>query len=334
MSVTRSTLTGGPAYASLNSLSIQFAEDSTIETNLVTEVVSTSLYGEVDEIWKDMIVRCVGRPLFYDTAQLTTLFPYLYGDNPWLASGGAAIGAVYPGSSDLTCAWKSNNGDVVTLTSALIGKMPELELGVDGPILGPLEIWGIIGNTDDPSTEYSQYKLQSAQSYSAPAVPATAVLGRQEFTAAWGGLSGFSSFQAQEKWIISHELKLEPIVIQGRTRALRLTSYRAMAKCKPLGPTMANIDAVLAQQNTGNSAALGGRLISYDPTASALFPNLVITGAATGNTWTIGQAALKTAGYVFGGKPLRLGELGWISTFPPGSQYVSSGGNSPALALT
>lgn len=311
MSVTRSTLAGGPAYAAFNSKNIAFAEDSTVETALVTDVVSTSLYGDIDEIYKDMIVRAVGRPLFYDPAQISTLFPYLAG----------VIGTVYPGSSDKSCVWASNNGDTVTLTSALVGKMPELELGVDGPVMGQMEIWGIIGNGDDPSVANSYYTFATGQSYSNPAVPGAAGLGRQEFTAAWGEIGGFTSFQAQDKWTISHALKLEPIAIQGRTRAFRLASYSCMAKCKPLGPTMAQIDAALAAQ--GVSGAAGGARLSANAA------NLVITGSSS-MTVTLGNAALKQAGYVFGGKPLRTGELGWVSTL-----NIAAGGTpgTPPLAL-
>ena len=49
MSVTRSQLTGGPAYAAYNGKNIQFAEDSSVETALVTEVVEASLYDSVLE---------------------------------------------------------------------------------------------------------------------------------------------------------------------------------------------------------------------------------------------------------------------------------------------
>jgi hypothetical protein len=309
MSVTRSQLTGGPAYANFNSQNIQFAEDSSVETALVTDVISASLYGEVDEIYKDLIVKAVGRPLFYDTAALATMFPYLAG----------VIGTVYPGSTDKACAWNSNNGDVLTLTSALIGKMPDLELGVDGPVLGRMEIWGVIGNGDNVGTANSYYTIQTGQSYSNPAVPNTAVLGRQEFTAGWGSVAGFTSFQAQDKWTISHELKLEPVTIQGRTRAFRLASYRVMAKCKPLGPTMSQIDAALYAQGSG--AAAGARL-------STNAANLVIAGSSN-MTVTLGAAALKTAGYVFGGKPLRVGELGWVSTL-----NIANGGSPSQPALT
>jgi hypothetical protein len=312
MSVTRSQLTGGPAYAAFNSQNIQFAEESSVETALVTDVVETALYGAVDEIYRDLIVKASGRPLFYDTAALSTMFPYLAG----------GIGTVFPGSTDKTCAWNSNNGDVVTLASALVGKMPDLELGVNGPALGTMEIWGVIANTTDVSTANSYYTLQTGQSYSNPAVSSTPVLGRQEFTAAWGTVAGFTSFQAQEKWTISHELKLEPVVIQGRTRAFKLVSYRVMAKCKPLGPTMSQIDAALYAQGTGT--ANGYRL-------SKNGFNLVITGSAS-MTVTLGNAALKTAGYVFGGKPLRHGEIGFVSTQTCAS--ASYAGGAPTAMLT
>jgi hypothetical protein len=309
MSVTRSQLTGGPAYANFNNQNIQFAEDSTVETALVTDVISTSLYGDVDEIYRDLIVKAAGRPLFYDTAALATIFPYLAG----------VVGTVFPGTTDKPCAWNSNNGDIITLTSALIGKMPDLELGVDGPVLGRMEIWGVIGNGDNPGTANSYYTLQTGQSYGNPAVPNTAVLGRQEFTAAWGSIAGFTSFQASDKWTISHELKLEPVTIQGRTRAFKLTSYRVMARCKPLGPSMAQVDAALAAQGSG---AGGGARLSNNSA------NLVITGSNS-MTVTLGNAALKTAGYVFGGKPLRLGELGWVSTLG-----IANGGTPSQAALT
>jgi hypothetical protein len=92
-----------------------------------------------------------------------------------------------------------------------------------------------------------------------------------------------------------------------------------MAKCKPLGPTMAQIDAALDAQGSG---AAGGNRLSTNAA------NLIITGSSS-MTVTLGNAALKTAGYVFGGKPLRNGELGWISTL-----NINSGGTPAQAALT
>jgi len=309
MAVTRSQLIGGPAYAAYNSVNIQYVGDLDFSVPIKWGDVETALYGKLDKIYEDLVVKVSGAPLFYDTAQISTLWPYL----------AAPIGTVYPGASDKTCVINSNNGDIFTLTSALIGKMPDLILGVDGAILGPMEFWGVIANSSNPSA-LTSYFAQSTGSYSNPAVPGTAVIGRQEFTAAWGSVPGFSSFQAQDKWTVSHELELQPVPIQGRTRAFRLVSYRAMAKCKPLGPTAAQIDAAVYEQGTG---AFGG----YRASTNAA--NLIISGSQS-MTVTVGNAAIVTEGFVFGGKPLRYGEVGWLSSLPIGSGGSPS---SPALAL-
>ncbi|HEX3717843.1 MAG TPA: hypothetical protein VH595_07730 [Verrucomicrobiae bacterium] len=309
MSVTRSTLTGGPAYAVFNSKNIQFTGDSRVDAPMVWEDIDTALYGKIDKIARDLVVKAKGRPRFYDTAALSTMFPYLAG----------VSGTLYPGSSDVSCAWNSNNGDTITITSAIVGKMPELELSVNGPVLGEMEIWGVIGNGMDPSNSTAYFSKSTGNSFSNPAVPGTAVIGNQEFTASWGSIGGFTSFQAQEKWTISHELELQPVEIQGRTRALRFVSYRAMAKCKPLGPTMAQIDAALYAQGSG---AAGGYRLSTNAA------NLVISGSNS-MTITVGNAGMVTEGFVFGGKALRQGELGWVS-----SLNVAGGGIPGQAALT
>ncbi|HEX4122889.1 MAG TPA: hypothetical protein VH619_19915 [Verrucomicrobiae bacterium] len=309
MSVIRTTLTGGPAYAVFNSKNIQFVGDSSVEAPMTWEDIDTALYGKIDKIARDLVVKAKGRPRFYDTAALSTLFPYLSGVN----------GALYPGSTDVPCTWNSNNGDTITITSAIVGKMPELELGVNGPVLGEMEIWGVIGNGMDPSTSASYFSKSTGNSFTNPAVPGTAVIGNQEFTASWGSIAGFTSFQAQDKWTVSHELDLQPVEIQGRTRAFRFVSYRALAKCKPLGPTMAQIDAALYAQGSG---AAGGYRLSTNAA------NLVISGSNS-MIITLGNAGMVTEGFVFGGKALRQGEVGWVS-----SLSIGSGGAPSQSALT
>lgn len=308
MSVTRSTLIGGPAYVGFNSKIIQFATDLKLDVPVKWGDIETALYGKLDKIYEDLVLKCSGAPLFYDTAQLATMFPYI----------GAAIGTNYPGSVDLPCTINANNGDIFTMTSGLVGKMPDFTLGVDGPIMGEMEFWGVIGNSMDPTTA-SSYFSQNTGAYANPAVPGTATLGRQEFTAAWGSFAGFTSFQAQDKWSISHELELTPITIQGRTRCFKLSSYRAMAKCRPQGPTAAQIDAAMLDQGAG---AYSGSVLSGNAA------NLVITGSQS-MTVTIGNAGMVSEGFIFGGKQLRAGEVGWVS-----ARNISAGGSpTPALQL-
>src|SRR5579863_8999908 len=96
MSVTYAQLSsGGPAYATFNSQTIQFQDDTSVETALVTDVIESSLYGAVDEIRKDLIVKAAGKPRFYDTATLSTMFP-------WIA---APVGTLAPGNSALPAEW-------------------------------------------------------------------------------------------------------------------------------------------------------------------------------------------------------------------------------------
>ena len=66
-----------------------------------------------------------------------------------------------------------------------------------------------------------------------------------------------------------------------------------------------------------------GQKLSTNPSTA----DLVITGAQTVSV-TVKAAALKTAGFVFGGKPLRNGEIGFVSTI-----NVSSGTATAALVL-
>jgi hypothetical protein len=86
----------------------------------------------------------------------------------------------------------------------------------------------------------------------------------------------------------------------------------------PAEPTMGNIDAALLAQ--GGAALHGARL-------SSTAADLVITGAQTVSV-TVKNAALKTAGFVFGGRALRNGEIGFVSTI-----NASSGTATAALVL-
>src|SRR5579872_1143686 len=169
MSIARSLLTGGPAYVSYGTTPVNFhlASDSKAEMAMVTDVISAALYGKFDETYKDMIVRATGTPLFYDpSVTAATFFPYI-------SQASVPIGGSIFGNSDVPCTWASNNGDNILIRACAIGKMPDLYLGVDKPMLGPLEIWGVVGTGLDPSSANSYYTISTANSFAAPAVPGT-----------------------------------------------------------------------------------------------------------------------------------------------------------------
>jgi hypothetical protein len=292
MSILRSTLTRGPAYAAFDGANFQFSGDSKIEIVPTTQIVRSALYGKIDETVSDLAVKCTGTPLTWSS--LSVLFPYLT----------PTVGQRLYGNADLPLVWASNNGDVFTVANAAVTRMPDLTLGVEKDIMGPVEFTGLIINGGDPESANSYYTIATGQAFSAPSLDVTKVT-RQHYTASWGSVAGFTNFQAQDVWTIRHELELNPVKIQGRTVDMTVSGYRAMARCRPAEPTMANIDAALAMQGTG--ASQGRRL-------SATAADLVITGQNSVSI-TLKNAALKSAGFVFGGRPLRNGELGWVSTW-------------------
>jgi hypothetical protein len=320
MSVTVANLSGGAAFVSLNAKNIQFESDCSLEMAPTTSVLSSALYGKFDEIPTDLLIKFSGTPRYYDTGAIATMFPY---------TGMIPAAGTFYGGGNVAASINSINGDQFILNNAMVGKMPELILGAEKVILGPMEIWGLIQSGQDPTNAAAYYSYNAAggsYAFAYPAVAGTALIGQQEYTAALGSVSGLAHFQAQETWTISHELEWSPVQIQGRTRAFRLLSYRALAKCRPADATMTALLAALGLQ--GANATAGTRLSQLTRAANggASFPSLSITGTSNVSV-TLGNAALKTAGFQFGSKPLRQGEIGFVSTMD-----LSSG--TPAAPLT
>ena len=80
---------GGPCYAAFNGHNIQFVGDVPVEAPAVWDDVDTALYGKIDKIYRDLIVKAKGAPRYYDTAALSTCF----------LTSQRAPGTVYPGST-------------------------------------------------------------------------------------------------------------------------------------------------------------------------------------------------------------------------------------------
>src|ERR1035441_5642295 len=139
MSISRSLLAGGPAYVNFSGANIALGEDSRLEIAPVNSVISAALYGEMDEVYTDLVVKGTGTPLTYEN--LAVLWPYLQ----------PVIGSRIFGNADAPLQWVSNNGDVITVRAGAVTKMPDLILGVEKPGIGPVEFSGVVGNGLDPS---------------------------------------------------------------------------------------------------------------------------------------------------------------------------------------
>ncbi len=292
--------------ASTTSNVIQFDGDASIKVVKTTDILKTALQGNIDETSRDLAVQLTGTPLVFPSGQ-SSLLAWIF---PW-ANSVPVPGTSLFGSSDVPGNFLASNGDLWSLYNCAVTKMPTLTLDIGKPIIGPLEIVALIRNGYDPETAYAYYKIQTGQSYTKPKLGQQSgdSLGRQRYYGNWAagntatGNTTFTNFEAQAGWEISYELEIEPFLQQGRTRDYTLSSFRAMAKCIPIGPSMTDIDTC-----QGNTAIHGASL------SSGVCGDLIITGQNIG-TFTIKNAVLKTAGYMFGGKPIRNGEIGFVGTF-------------------
>lgn len=297
MSVTRSTLVSGPAKILKSSVTIFTEDDFKIEPKFALQDVRSSVHGRVDATVDDVVYEMNFTPVGI-WAYISALFPYI---------GSGTAGTESPRGyriftdSDVPTVVTSKDGATYTLAASAITKMPDILLGPTKSLFGPATITAVVKNGANPEDADAIMAIGSA-SYSDATFDPTAIK-RQRYAAAWSGITGFTSFQAQDFWTIQSELQLAPVQVQGYTRDMRIDSIKFMAKCIPVGPTGAQIEAALKAQGTG---ATEGRR------QSAGSADLAITGS--GVSVTIKNAALRQAGYVFGGVPLRNGELGWEST--------------------
>jgi len=131
----------------------------------------------------------------------------------------------------------------------------------------------------------------------------------QAWSGAWGTRTGFTAIVPQDFWEVSCNLKLDPVKPGGRTLDMKVTGAEWMAKCRPLGPTTAQMLTELGLQGTG--AVQGRRLEILGDATTA--PDLTLTGPASKSV-ILNQAALVSAGYVFGDKELEAGEIGFVTT--------------------
>ena len=338
--MTRALLAGGPASLTLNGKTIFLLDDSRLAIDRVTSVITSALYGDGDEVGTDLVVKGSGTPMLYDIAGAGTmqaLFPFstvaanvlsivpTVGQSIFGMSLSTGIGT----ATEVPAVWLSPNGDKITLINSAVTKPPDLQLGTNKPIFGAIEISGIISATVAAASGYfnpliagAYYTTLTGQTYTAPALDTTS-LGRGSYTAAWAG-NTLTSFQTQEGFTITHELKLAVRqAYGGLTCDIVLESYRVMCKCIPVGSATTMLAIQTAQLIGGAVGSVQGQRLGQAAS------NLTLTGASGGTDHspvvTINNASLKTAGFVFGAKPLRNGEIGWVSTWgtagPAGTTY-------------
>jgi hypothetical protein len=357
----RSFLASGPASVSItqsgaSAVVLHLIDDAKLGMDRATVPVTSAVYGDGDEVTTDLVVKATGTPMLYDNyvgGALPLLFPFSSVANGVISIipliGQSVMGMTAAGATsdtDVTAAWQSPNNDIFTLGNVGITKPPDIVLSANKPILGSVEISGLIKSSAvqgtfanlDPSATNAWYTT-STGSYGYP-TPTTKNLARGIWTAAWAAAS-LTNFQTQDGFTITHEFKIEPRKIYGDlTFDFILTSWRVMCKCTPISSaqsassaTMAIIQA--AQQFGGSAGSIQGQRLSSNTSTSDLIISAQTESPTSGYqpVITIKNAALKTAGFVFGAKPLRIGEIGFVSTWGSGGPVTGGSGFPPLMTL-
>jgi hypothetical protein len=295
MSVNRSLLTRGTAYVNYNS--VNFFTTSKIVAPHAPEwrQVMTSMFGPVDS-WKANLVVRIPLRLYASYTALATLFPgYLLNPIP---------GASVYGTTDVPLVIQARNGDLITYKNAQLTKVANLYLGVDEELFSAeVEFTALLENAANPETAGS-YHTRGTNAYSdATAAFSAANFSRTRFTAAWGGISGFTGMVPQKGIQIDWHASLKPIDVDGLgTVDLSVAGMIAQARMIPIGPTLAQMKS--ASQEETPMGTLG----------SALSADLVCTGNGGSPVITLKNAYLKANSMHFDVADLRVNEAVWETT--------------------
>jgi predicted enzyme related to lactoylglutathione lyase len=320
--ISRAQLLAGPGYITFKTASWRMASDLKVMLKWTAQDVTDALKGPFTKVVTDRWIEVTGTPLYYDPTTTNGIF------FPYISLASTPPGTQIFGAADSACSIVGNDGKTITLAAAAITSMPSLHLGADRAIYGPITIIGVPATGTDPSTATSFYQATAnwlSNSFTPPAIPATATLARQKWSAVYGADTGWSSFQAFKGFEISHELKLKWHEDNGQRVGATLAGYRAMCKCQPSANT---IDQMATEMLFAGTAGVGGHVVaSQGQRYSANSADLIISGASSG-TVTLKNATMEAGEINFSAEELNQGEVTFITNVGD-----SSGANVASLLL-
>jgi len=218
----------------------------------------------------------------------------------------ALPGASACGASDKAFVAHGADGALATVLAVCVNQMPEIVFSATRSLFGQLGLVGVLANNMDPDDADSRMTYAATGSTFVDSAFSLAAIPTQQYIGAWGAVTGFTAINTREGFKFSAEADLEPCPVDGLgVPDYRVVEVRAMLSCIPVGPTAAQLLTNLKIQGTG---ARIGRSLNADAAAFTLV-------GADGITYlTIPKASLKQAGFQFGKRVLRNGEIGFVAT--------------------
>ena len=297
MAVSRANLIGGPAKVTWNGITMFSREDIGASFDATWQELLTSAHGVIDRVVTDRMIKVTLR-LWGAWENISVLFPTTL-LNP-------TVGTRIYGTADLPLVIHKKTGiaERITIHNAQITRLANLYLGVDNQVFAAdVEFTGLIVKDGDPEGAASYYTIDTAAYTDITFVKTN--FAQRRTSAAWG-LAPFAVFQAHKGWNLEWELGLTPEYNANvGTVDMILTGFHARARCIPLGPTVAEIEARMLFQGTGNP--LGSLLSDGDD-------DLIITGVGPATTLTLKGACITAWKPLFGAVPLLNGEVTWETT--------------------
>lgn len=319
----RTNLITGPVMATYNpgsSVNLFSKEDVTVNNVIETFKIGDTAHGEQDErfsnVTPEVNLTPEGR---WSAALIAALWPYANAIPGQSVVGG--LGA--PNTTDIPLVMNSGDGEIHTMPSAFVYKMPTIVLSAIKTLIGQAGFRGVMASGSSWATANSRYQITATGGSIVDSTYDPATIKTQAYTGAWTGITGFSSpsFDTESGFTIDFNVSLTAI----GTDSLGIIDYRfksieVMAKCVPIGPTSTQLLTNMGFQ--GTNAARGRSLRYQAGTASTLNGALTITGADGINYVVLPVAGLRQAGFRFGSTVLRNGEVGFYSarTFTAGVQ--------------
>jgi hypothetical protein len=281
---------GGPARAVFGTTKMWTSDDIIIDLAPTLQDVTASLYGPVDKVKTDLVVRIPLR-LWGAWKDLAVLFPSVL--------VAPVRGASVFGSTDVALTLYATNGDQLVFHNAAITKLANLYLGADENMFAAeVEFTALLAKDAVPGADASYFSLSNA-TYTAEAFAKTHFT-RVRHTAAWNtAANNLDAFESLTGFRVNWNIGLQPVVADGLgTIDMIVDTFEAECICQPVGETMADVLTQLQANRTANGVL----------TAALGCADLVISGGSGLSSVTLKKAYIASTKANFSAMTPRVGE--------------------------
>lgn len=296
MPIDRQTLLRGPGYITVGAAAIHSTDN--IVATLVTEWSDklVSGYGRIGRSLVDRRLEITATPAMWN--DLSVLFPY----------AAAQVEDTLFGAVDVPLTIIPRNGKDLVVANAAITTLANLAFAAEAAVFSSPITWtGLVANNTDAGEIANYYTRGTTRAnHALPGFDASKVKrGRYTATRDEVTLKSETGFAAQ------FALSTTPDKPNGEpTVNYRLASLEAAVRCRPVGMTEEDYDALI-----NDVAGIGD-----DPTTHAL----VIAGAGSGKpTFTLNGTHVEASGFEWGGAT-RTGEVTFQSIRATSSNLLAA----------